>query len=263
MQQLARAKRGQGDGAEHQKIIAGLHFGPLTRAVAFGQQGCGTNEAKIPAHAQQHQGTPEVAQTQAHQCQQARGTDHRQPQGGDAALAKALDQLAGEKTRPKHGQHMPLDAQCGLAHAVTAANHGHGRGSHQKGHQAIAHHPGAGCDDELGCACNLAQGPGAFSHAGLGCRRQAQAPQKRQGEQSEHRLAVKAARKRGGGQGIARPNDHLRANDGGQQATQHHARNRAGLLRRLTSVHGGKAVALYASCIEPSERGAQAEQPKV
>ena len=63
--------------------------------------------------------------------------------------AGACDDEDRSQISHKHGQHMPLDAQGGLAHAVPTAHHGHGGGGHQKSHQPIADHACGGGLDEL------------------------------------------------------------------------------------------------------------------
>ena len=159
---------------------------------------------------------------------------------------------------------MPLYAQRGFAHAVAAAHHGHGRGRHQECHEAIAHHAGRRSHDELRRARDLLERPRIAGHgSGLG-RRQAQAHEQGQGQQSQSRLAVEAASERRGGQGVACPDHHLRADDGRNQSADHDPRDRLGLLRRFVHQIGGrKAVALHAGRVEPGQCRAYAESHEI
>jgi len=77
--------------------------------VAVSHHRGGTDEAEIPANAQQNKRHPEMGQAQSRQANGRGHGDQDQSNRGDGGLAKTLDQFARDETWPVHGQHMPLN----------------------------------------------------------------------------------------------------------------------------------------------------------
>ena len=76
-----------------------------------------------------------------------------------AAQPEAQDQRAGEEARRIHADHMPLDAERGLADRMIAHHHGKRRRGHQQIHHRIARKPAGRRYDEARLAHDLAERP--------------------------------------------------------------------------------------------------------
>ena len=105
-----------------------------------GQHGGRADKAEVPADAQQDQRDIKVLKLHALQ-----GHDASQTQNGDADAhdlfdAKARNQVAGEKGRREHRQHVTCHDIPGLRLIVSTPHNGQRRGGHHKVHQRIRYH---------------------------------------------------------------------------------------------------------------------------
>ena len=105
-----------------------------------GQKGCRSDEAKVPAKAQENQSDVEVLKLNSGKADNTGTGQDSQTQTHDLFNAKARDQVAGKERRNKHRQNVQRDNVCCVGLVKAAANHGQGRGRHHKVHQGIGHH---------------------------------------------------------------------------------------------------------------------------
>ena len=186
----------------------------------------------------------------------------QQAERGDLLLAEARDQPAGEEARPEHRQHMPLDAERGIADRMAAADHGERGRRHDEAHQPIGDERGGDRGDEFRLAHDLGQAAGRrpdFTAATGGARSIITTAMV---SRAKSALRQEARGEGRGGRQVAGPVDRLRADDAGRQAADHDPGDGARAEGLARGVGRGEAIALHEGAIEPAHEGADAEQPE-
>ena len=107
----------------------------------------------------------------------------------------ALYQVAGDKARRKHTQHMPLDHYGRVGKVMAMVAHSERSGTHDQIHNGVTDHAREQCSDVVGLQDNLQKRSGYLRVLFLGIGFEIDKEQQYQGQAIEQRQAVKGSDK--------------------------------------------------------------------
>ncbi len=245
--------------AKHDQIVHPLHAPAFFWCVRGGQHGGGSDEAKVPANAQQDQRDKEILKLNTHHRHSpGSGKDH-QPKGHHLLGAVTGDEMARKERWRIHGQHMRRHHIGGVRCFKPASHHRKRRGCHHKVHQRIADCGADHCHRDAGRAQKL-HPAAAFrgtKHRGFRLGDVQHGKQEHAHKiQRDHR---QIGAKEGHDHALRRGLDQLRPEHRRQQPTRHHIGNRLGPKQIRGGIGGGKAVKTLGRHIGAGEQCPQHE----
>mmetsp|Transcript_42738 Transcript_42738/g.133957 ORF Transcript_42738/g.133957 Transcript_42738/m.133957 type:complete len:204 (+) Transcript_42738:420-1031(+) len=128
----------EGEHADDDEVVVGLHLRLLAGAVERREQRRGAHEAEVPADADDGE-ADDVARQLAAREEDARAQEQDEEAAEDALVrAVLLDDLPAEERRDEHTQHVAGDSRRGLRKAEAICGHGQGRRGHDGAHGRVA-----------------------------------------------------------------------------------------------------------------------------